>query len=46
MAWWNEDINVIFNAYNHTIINGLCKIGETTIAARLLKKMDKAGCYY
>lgn len=34
----NEDINLIYN--------GKCKIGETTVAARWLKKMDKAGCYY
>jgi hypothetical protein len=35
----NEDINIIYNGK-------YCKIGETTVAARSLKKMDEAGCYY
>ncbi|KAJ6907294.1 hypothetical protein NC651_017864 [Populus alba x Populus x berolinensis] len=39
MAWWNEDTNLIYNGKYF-------KIGKTTVAARLLKKMDKAGCYY
>ena len=43
MTPWKEGADLIVHNYN-TIINGLCKIGETAAAAGLLKKMEEAGC--